>query len=103
MKVIAIEMQKGGTGKSTIAANLAVAAESAGIRTALFDIDPQESVSIWTEKRPDAPHVEYLTERRLPEGLKAARQKGFDLAIMDTPPAAGPQAYAAAQEAEATS
>jgi len=64
MKTIAIIAQKGGAGKTTIAVNLAVAA---GVRTALFDIDPQESAAVWADKREsEAPHVEFLTERRLP-------------------------------------
>ena len=44
--------------------------------------------------------MEFLTERRLPEALEAARKQEFDFAILDTPPAAGPQAYTAAQAAE---
>ena len=44
--------------------------------------------------------MEFLTERRLPDGLRAAERQGFALAIIDTPPAAGPQAYTAAQSAD---
>lgn len=97
MKTIAIIAQKGGVGKTTLAVNLAVAA---GLRTILFDLDPQESAVMWADRRKtDSPHVEFLTERRLSEGLKAAEQGRFELAIIDTPPAAGPQAYTAAQSA----
>jgi chromosome partitioning protein len=78
--------------------NLAVAV---GARAALFDLDPQESAVIWADRRKvESPHVEFLTERRLPDGLKAADQQGFQLAIVDTPPAAGPQAFTAAQSAD---
>jgi chromosome partitioning protein len=81
-----------------MAANLAVAS---GVKTALFDLDPQESVTVWAERRAqETPHVEFLTERRLPAALKAAEDNGFELVIIDTPPAAGPQAYAAAQCAD---
>ena len=98
MKIIALIAQKGGVGKTTIAANLAVAA---GVRTALFDLDQQESAVIWADRRQsDAPHVEFLTERRLPDALKAAERGGFELVIIDTPPAAGPQAFTAAQAAD---
>jgi chromosome partitioning protein len=80
-----------------VAVNLAVAA---GVKTVLFDLDAQESAVIWADRRKDEnPHVEFLTERRLPDGLKAAEQQGFALAIIDTPPAAGPQAFTAAQAA----
>jgi chromosome partitioning protein len=98
VKIIALIAQKGGVGKTTIAVNLAVAA---GARSPLFDLDQQESAVIWADRRKaEMPHVEFLTERRLPEGLKAAKAQDFALAIIDTPPAAGPQAYTAAQAAD---
>ena len=98
MKTIALIAQKGGVGKTTIAVNLAVAA---GARTALFDLDQQESAVIWADRRKDyLPHVEFLTERRLGDALRAVASEGFDLSIIDTPPAAGPQAYTAAQAAD---
>src|SRR4051812_41962811 len=81
-----------------MAVNLTIAA---GPKTALFDLDPQESAVIWADRRRvESPHVEFLTERRLPDGLKAAEAQGFTLAIIDTPPAAGPQAFTAAQAAD---
>jgi chromosome partitioning protein len=98
MKTVALIAQKGGVGKTTVAVNLAVAS---GVRTVLFDLDTQESAVMWADRREaDLPHVEFLTERRLPEALRAAEEQGFDLAIIDTPPAAGPQALAAAQAAD---
>ena len=55
MKTLALIAQKGGVGKTTIAVNLAVAA---GVRTALFDLDQQESAVIWSDRRKDElPHV----------------------------------------------
>ena len=98
MKTIALIAQKGGVGKTTIAVNLAVAV---GLRTAVFDLDQQESAVIWADRRKnETPHVEFITDRRLAEALKAAEQGAFDLSIIDTPPAAGPQAYTAAQAAD---
>jgi chromosome partitioning protein len=98
VKKIALIAQKGGVGKTTVAVNLAVAS---GPKTALFDLDPQESAVIWADRRKaEFPHVEFLTERRLPDGLAAAEKQGFTLAIIDTPPAAGPQAFSAAQAAD---
>jgi chromosome partitioning protein len=97
VKTIALIAQKGGVGKTTLAINLAVAS---GLRSAIFDLDPQESAAIWADRRKsELPHVEFLTERRLAEGLKAAERGAFELAIIDTPPAAGPQAFTAAQSA----
>jgi chromosome partitioning protein len=109
VKTLALIAQKGGVGKTTIAVNLAVAA---GVQTALFDLDQQESAVIWSDRRKEElPHVEFLTDSRLhgpiipssgtlPDGLRAAERQGFALAIIDTPPAAGPQAYTAAQSSD---
>ena len=98
MKTIALIAQKGGVGKTTLAVNLAVAS---GLRTAIFDLDQQESAAIWADRRKsDQPHVEFLTERRLSDALTAAERGMFELSIIDTPPAAGPQAYTAAQAAD---
>jgi chromosome partitioning protein len=101
MNKLALIAQKGGVGKTTLAVNLAVAAEAAGMKTVLFDLDHQESAVTWSERRgSDTPHIEFLTERRLADGLAAAEKQGFALAVMDTPPAAGPQALTAAQAAD---
>lgn len=101
MKTIAFIAQKGGVGKTTVAVNLAVATDAAGLKTALFDLDQQESAVVWSDRRDaERPHVEFLTDRRLPEALKAAGEQGFALCIIDTPPAAGPQALTAAEAAD---
>jgi chromosome partitioning protein len=98
VKTIALIAQKGGVGKTTLAVNLAVAI---GLRTAIFDLDQQESAVIWADRRKsDMPHVEFITERRLAEALRAAERGTFELSIIDTPPAAGPQALTAAQAAD---
>lgn len=47
MKTVAIESQKGGTGKTTTALNLAIAAERAGQTTVVIDLDPQASAAGW--------------------------------------------------------
>lgn len=66
MHIITLAAQKGGVGKTTLAVNLAVAAQAAGIKTALFDLDPQESATAWSERREaELPHVEPISARRL--------------------------------------
>lgn len=101
MQIITLAAQKGGVGKTTLAVNLAVAAQAAGIRTALFDLDPQESATAWSERREaELPHVEPISARRLYQAIDAAEANGFALTIIDTPPAAGAEAAAAAQRAD---
>ena len=48
--VITVAQQKGGTGKTTLAANLA-AAFAPTARVALLDIDPQNSLGRWHDLR----------------------------------------------------
>ena len=51
MKTLAILSQKGGTGKTNTAVNLAVASQLAGHPTALIDLDPQASAAKWGDRR----------------------------------------------------
>ncbi|EME69594.1 chromosome partitioning ATPase [Paramagnetospirillum caucaseum] len=50
-KAVTIAQQKGGAGKTTIAAQLAVAFARAGRRVGLLDIDPQGSLAAWYDIR----------------------------------------------------
>ena len=47
MITLAFVSQKGGAGKSTIAANIAAYAASNGIKTVIIDLDQQASISAW--------------------------------------------------------
>lgn len=49
--VITIAQQKGGAGKSTVAAHIAVALAQKGKRVTIVDIDPQGSLKHWYEIR----------------------------------------------------
>ena len=101
MKILAILSRKGGTGKTTIAVHLSVAAEQAGLTTILIDLDPQSSAVSWRDKREDdTPVVISAHSSRLPELLSTAEENGVDFAIIDTAAHAETSALAAAREAD---
>lgn len=101
MKTIAIESQKGGTGKTTTALNLAVAAERAGQTAVVIDLDPQASAAGWKDTRPgETPVVVSVPPTRLAQALQVAQEGGADLAIIDTAPHAESAALAAAKAAD---
>ncbi len=92
MRTIAFLTQKGGAGKTTLAASLAVAAAYAGERAIALDLDPQASLLRWAKYReatnaPNTIMVEPLENERLPH-LRAILEGfagvGFTLAIFDT-------------------
>jgi len=89
MKTLVLASQKGGAGKTTLAAHLAVAAEAAGLGpVVLIDTDPQGSLSAWWNSREsDSPALAEARLAELPEKLAALAKGGFKLAVIDTPPA----------------
>lgn len=89
--IITLAQQKGGSGKTTIAAHLAVAFALSGKAVAILDVDPQGSLGEWYERR----------ERRLGDGAglgfrtasgwgarREARNlaRDHDVVVIDTPP-----------------
>jgi len=89
MHVVVLASQKGGAGKTTLAAHLAVAAEAAGDGPAvLIDTDPQGSLSAWWNVREaQTPALAPTTIAELPAKLVALAAGGYSLAVVDTPPA----------------
>jgi chromosome partitioning protein len=103
VRTIAIVSRKGGAGKTTLATHLAVAAEAAGLRTALLDLDPQASAALWADRRGSAfPAVLPAQAPRLAGLLAQAQAGGADLVLLDTPPEADGIASAAAAAADLT-
>ena len=102
MKTIAILSQKGGTGKTTIALHLAVAAERAGHVATVIDLDPQSSAGGWGDSRnADGPIVGIAHAPRLASILKAAEGGGATFALLDTAPHSQSDALDAAQASNA--
>jgi chromosome partitioning protein len=86
MRTVALVTQKGGSGKSTLSASLAVAAQAAGERVFLIDMDPQKSLTTWAESRSDANlGVEAIYSSKLPAVIAALAASQVSLTIIDTP------------------
>jgi len=90
-KVVAIAQQKGGSGKTMLAAQLAVALAADGDRVAVLDIDPQGSLTVWTKLRSTAAKATNAVTGAAVSGwrLTAELEKlraGHDIVLIDTPP-----------------
>ena len=89
-QVITIAQQKGGSGKTTLAVNLAVAFQKRGLRVALVDTDPQGSLGRWFMMRLEEkgePDIEFTTATAWGIGYEMRKLTGaHDIVIIDTPP-----------------
>jgi chromosome partitioning protein len=93
MKTLAFLSQKGGSGKTTLAVHIAVAAHELRERVVIVDTDFQKSATMWGNARnEDAPIVATAAAADLTNVLEAARQEKMTLTIVDTAPHAAPDA-----------
>ncbi len=105
-KVITIAQQKGGAGKTTVAAHLAVALAQKGNRVAVVDIDPQGSLSYWHRIREEKLGEGYtgLTFNALSGwrvGSEVSRlRRQVDYIIIDSPPHTETEARTAIRSAD---
>jgi chromosome partitioning protein len=85
MNVIVVASQKGGAGKSTLALHLGVAAD---VRTVLLDMDPQQTLAKWWRMREaEIPALAEATIGGISSKIELLRAEGYELCIVDTPPA----------------
>lgn len=88
MRNIAVIARKGGSGKTTVAVNLAIAAHRRAFRVQLADTDPQGSSSkVLAARKGSGPTVVQITGAELPAALKASEADRFDITVLDTPAA----------------
>jgi chromosome partitioning protein len=86
MRTIAVIGHKGGSGKTTVAVNLSLAAHLRGNRTLLADTDPQRSaVQVLRARSTPAPRVEATTGAKLFALKVAALRDDVDILVIDTP------------------
>ena len=87
MRTITFLSQKGGSGKTTLAVHIAVAAQATDETVTLIDTDPQGSATAWGQARKSKPPVVHRAiPSMLGEALQKAKQEEATLAIVDTPP-----------------
>lgn len=86
MKVISLVTQKGGSGKTTLALNFAVAAMGKKERVVILDMDAQGTARKWYERRVDEnPPLVEVVASDLEKAVAGARAQKFDWVLIDTP------------------
>jgi chromosome partitioning protein len=92
-RVLLVASPKGGVGKSSLCRNVLVSAAMAGMQVLGVDLDPQQTLEKWRQRRerlrasfPEVPKVAVMT---LPIGewRRAVEEAAhYDLVVIDTPP-----------------
>lgn len=104
MRTIAVLNQKGGTGKTTVSANLAAAAHLAGKRTLMLDLDRQGSAFDWYSARAEGSKLDGLSVVRTDKALSVPKfrelSRGYDVVVCDGPPRLGDVTRSAAVAAD---
>ena len=90
VKKIVLVNPKGGSGKTTLAVNLAACYAASGRRVALLDLDPQGSSTRWLAKRPDSSQsIHGIAGFNIPTGVTRsfamAIPPEIERVVVDTP------------------
>jgi chromosome partitioning protein len=100
--IITVAQQKGGAGKTTLVAHLAVAWAGSGRKVALVDIDPQHSLAAWHGIRnggdKNALDLLEVPGYRLSSAL-GRLSRDYDVILIDSPPHAETEARIAVRAA----
>ena len=86
MNVLAFVSRKGGAGKSTLAAHLAVHVHRSMRPCLLIDDDPQGSLTLWNELRAESALPLKIVKRDIAHIVKKAKRNGVEWVFIDTPP-----------------
>ena len=102
-KVIAVTINRGGTGKTMVSRSLGTLAAEAGLAVLVLDMDTQMNSTSWRRRRPEEmklPIIQFTTEKDLEEVIERARAAECDLVVIDTPPGRSTEAAAAVEAAD---
>jgi len=104
MLTVAVLQQKGGSGKTTLAINLAAAAHLDGGRALVVDMDRQASAFDWSAARRDGSPLDGLAVVKADKAMALPRFKeisrGYDYVFLDGPPRLGDITQSAAVAAD---
>ncbi len=86
MKIVTVASQKGGSGKTTLARSIAVAAVAYRYTVALVDTDPQGSLTDWWNRRGQETPALIRQDDDITTLLRRLRDAGEGIVVVDTPP-----------------
>jgi len=101
MRAISFVTQKGGSGKSTLCASLAVAAQEAGHTVCILEMDRQATITEWAQARTaETPEVAQVTADKLDGVMSRLDKSEYDYVFLDTPGVDNPGTTAAIRTAD---
>ena len=99
MDVLAFASRKGGSGKSTLTAHLAVHVHRPSRPCLLIDDDPQGSLTLWNELRGNDALPIKSVKRGIGDIIKKAKRNNVEWVFIDTAPNVSPSVIEAIEAA----